>query len=62
VIRRALTEVFTRNLTITDDTAACELIHQPVRLVESQTANPKVTTPSDLPFVELCLTSSNAQN
>lgn len=58
VIRRALTEVFTRNLSITDDTAACELIHQPVRLVESQTPNPKVTTQADLPFVELCLNRS----
>src|SRR5205085_9456995 len=28
VIRRALAEVFARNLTITDDTAACELINQ----------------------------------
>ena len=57
VIRRALSEVFVRGLSITDDTAACELIHQPVRLVESMTPNPKVTTQADLAFVELCLTS-----
>lgn len=55
VIRRALTEVFARNLAVTDDTAACELINQTVRLVESRSPNPKVTTPSDLPFIELCL-------
>ena len=55
VIRRALSEVLARNLAITDDTAACELIHQPVRLVESRSPNPKVTTPADIPFIELCL-------
>jgi 2-C-methyl-D-erythritol 4-phosphate cytidylyltransferase len=59
VIRRALSEVFARNLAVTDDTAACELIHQPVRLVESSTPNPKVTTQADLAFVELCLSGSS---
>jgi 2-C-methyl-D-erythritol 4-phosphate cytidylyltransferase len=60
VIRKALSEVFACNLAITDDTAACELINQPVKLVESSTPNPKVTTPADLPFVELCLSGSSA--
>ena len=55
VIRRALSEVRTRKLHVTDDTAACELIGQPVRLVASTTPNPKVTLPSDLPYVELLL-------
>jgi 2-C-methyl-D-erythritol 4-phosphate cytidylyltransferase len=58
VIRRALSEVFARNLAITDDTAACELINQPVRLVESASPNPKVTTQADLAFVGLCLQST----
>jgi 2-C-methyl-D-erythritol 4-phosphate cytidylyltransferase len=57
VIRRALKEVRERGLLITDDTAACELIGQPVRLVESPIQNPKVTTPADLPIVELLLGS-----
>ena len=48
-------EVFARNLLVTDDTAACELIGQAVRLVESRSANPKVTTPADLPLIELLL-------
>ena len=56
VIRRAIAEVRARNLHITDDTAACELIGQPVRLVTSNSPNPKVTTPADLPYVELLLT------
>jgi len=55
VIRRALNEVRTRELHVTDDTAACELIGQPVWLVASTTPNPKVTTPSDLAYVELLL-------
>ena len=55
VIRRALSEVFAKGVAVTDDTAACELIGQPVRLVESKTPNPKVTTQADVAFVELCL-------
>jgi 2-C-methyl-D-erythritol 4-phosphate cytidylyltransferase len=55
VIRRALAEVRSRKLHVTDDTAACELVGQPVRLVASATPNPKVTTPADLPYVGLLL-------
>jgi 2-C-methyl-D-erythritol 4-phosphate cytidylyltransferase len=55
VIRRALAEVRRRGLIFTDDTAACELIGQPVRLVSSIAPNPKVTVPGDLPFVEMLL-------
>jgi 2-C-methyl-D-erythritol 4-phosphate cytidylyltransferase len=52
VIRRALVEARRLGLSFTDDTAACELIGQPVKLVESQSPNPKVTIPSDLPYLE----------
>ena len=55
VIRRALTEARRRKLVFTDDTAACELIGQPVRLVSSNAPNPKVTVPGDLPFIEMLL-------
>ena len=55
VIRRALAEVRHRGLVFTDDTAACELIGQPVRLVSSVAPNPKVTVPGDLPLVETLL-------
>lgn len=55
VIRRALTEVRARKLHVTDDTTACELIGQPVRLVAGETPNPKVTVPADLPYVALLL-------
>ena len=55
IIRRALSEVRRRDLLVTDDTAACELIGQPVRLVLSPQPNPKVTRPEDLPYVEALL-------
>ena len=55
VIRRALAEVRQRKLIFTDDTAACKLIGQPVRLVSSVAPNPKVTVPGDLPLIEALL-------
>jgi len=55
VIRRALALARERGLILTDDTAACELIGQPVRLVAGLTPNPKVTVPADLPFIESLL-------
>lgn len=59
VIRAALAEVRRRGLLVTDDTAACELIGQPVRLVACDKPNPKVTRPDDLPWVELLLKRGN---
>jgi 2-C-methyl-D-erythritol 4-phosphate cytidylyltransferase len=55
VIRRALSEVRRRGITVTDDTAACELIGQPVQLVPSAEPNPKVTQPEDVAYIELLL-------
>jgi 2-C-methyl-D-erythritol 4-phosphate cytidylyltransferase len=55
VIRRALRAVMDKGLIFTDDTAACEMIGQPVQLVESAKPNPKATSPSDLPLIELLL-------
>jgi 2-C-methyl-D-erythritol 4-phosphate cytidylyltransferase len=55
VIRRAIAAARERGLNLTDDTAACELIGQPVRLVESARPNPKVTVPEDLAFAALLL-------
>jgi len=49
VIRRALAAVRERGLAVTDDTAACELIGHPVRLVIGTKPNPKVTLPEDVP-------------
>jgi 2-C-methyl-D-erythritol 4-phosphate cytidylyltransferase len=55
IIRKALQAVRDKGLTVTDDTAACELIGQPVRLVECTRPNPKVTVPADLSYIELLL-------
>jgi 2-C-methyl-D-erythritol 4-phosphate cytidylyltransferase len=55
VIRRAISAAQRQLLIFTDDTAACELIGQPVRLVSRVTPNPKVTVPGDLPMVEALL-------
>ena len=55
VIRQAIATARERGLNLTDDTAACELIAQPVRLVECKQPNPKVTVAGDLSFIELLL-------
>ena len=55
IIHRAIAAAREKNLNLTDDTAACELIGQPVRLVKSVSPNPKVTVPADLPFIETLL-------
>lgn len=62
VIRRAMTEVRKRGLSVTDDTAACELIGQPVRLVVGSLPNPKITRPEDIPYVELLLRRKGARD
>jgi 2-C-methyl-D-erythritol 4-phosphate cytidylyltransferase len=61
VIERALEQTLKRNIVITDDTAACEFIGQPVKLVESTTPNPKATSPADLPYLELLLKARSSR-
>jgi 2-C-methyl-D-erythritol 4-phosphate cytidylyltransferase len=55
VIRMAISAARAKGLVLTDDTAACELIGQRVKLVSSVSPNPKVTVPGDLAFVEVLL-------
>jgi 2-C-methyl-D-erythritol 4-phosphate cytidylyltransferase len=55
VIRRALSAVREKNLFVTDDTAACDLIGQPVRLIECTMPNPKITVLEDLRHMETLL-------
>jgi 2-C-methyl-D-erythritol 4-phosphate cytidylyltransferase len=59
IITRALEEAFKNQALFTDDTAACDFIGQPVKLVESTTPNPKATSPADLPYLELLLKPSS---
>ena len=58
VIRLAIATARQKNLILTDDTAACELIGQSVQLVKGNAPNPKVTVPADLPFVASLLENS----
>jgi 2-C-methyl-D-erythritol 4-phosphate cytidylyltransferase len=58
VIKKALSEVRRKGLLVTDDTAACELIGQSVRLVVTAQPNPKVTRPEDLPYLAVLLQNS----
>lgn len=55
VIQHALSAVRAKNVSVTDDTAACEFVGQQVQLVSSTAPNPKVTVPADLPYIELLL-------
>ncbi len=55
IIRRALAEVRKQGVLVTDDTAACERIGQPVRLVPSLLPNPKLTRPEDIPYLAMLL-------
>jgi 2-C-methyl-D-erythritol 4-phosphate cytidylyltransferase len=55
IIRHALETVRQKGLLVTDDTAACEVIGQPVQIVLSLAPNPKVTRAEDLPYVEFLL-------
>ena len=55
ILRQAITAAREQRLNLTDDTAACELIGQPVTLIECKQPNPKVTMPGDLPLIESLL-------
>ena len=55
VIRRALAEVRSRRLAVTDDTTACEMVGQKVELVVTSYPNPKVTRSEDLLIIEALL-------
>lgn len=61
IIKRAISEARLRGLLFTDDTAACELIGQPVRIVASECPNPKLTRPADVAYIEFLL-RQQAQN
>jgi 2-C-methyl-D-erythritol 4-phosphate cytidylyltransferase len=58
VIRAALSKVIQQRIAVTDDTSACELIGQPVQLVESPSPNPKATSPADLPYIDFLIRSA----
>lgn len=55
LVGRAYARAQARGLRVTDDAAAVELLGRPVALLENPHPNPKLTTPSDLGYVEFLL-------
>jgi len=55
LIERAYARARSRNLRVTDDAAAVELLGRPVALLENAQANPKLTSPQDLAYLEFLL-------
>jgi 2-C-methyl-D-erythritol 4-phosphate cytidylyltransferase len=55
LIMRAYARVVERELAITDDAAAVELLGHSVALLENSYSNPKLTTPADLANMEFLL-------
>jgi 2-C-methyl-D-erythritol 4-phosphate cytidylyltransferase len=55
LLREAYALVLKKNLVVTDEAAAVELLGHPVRLVETRFLNLKITTPADLGVVEALL-------
>lgn len=60
LITAAYAKVAKKKLRITDDAAAVELLKHPVALLENPYANPKLTTPADLPWFEYLLAQSQS--
>jgi len=56
LITQAYARVIDRELSITDDVAAVELLKHSVALLENDRPNPKLTTPADLAYMEFLLT------
>ncbi|MBK8858367.1 MAG: 2-C-methyl-D-erythritol 4-phosphate cytidylyltransferase [Opitutaceae bacterium] len=56
LIVRGYTTAARRQLALTDDAAAVELLNQPVALLENPHPNPKLTTPADLDWLEYLIT------
>jgi 2-C-methyl-D-erythritol 4-phosphate cytidylyltransferase len=61
LIIEAYAKVAKKKLRITDDAAAAELLSHPVALLENSHPNPKITTPSDLAYVEYLLSREKSE-
>ena len=60
LLREGLARAVSENLSVTDETSAVELLGHPVSLVDPGYPNPKVTTPSDLSYIEFLINKDNA--
>ncbi len=59
LIVEAYAKVAKKELRITDDASAVELLAHPVALLENAHPNPKITTPADLAYVEYLLSKKD---
>ncbi len=55
LLKRAFAAVVEQKAKVTDESAAVELLGEPVRLVAASTRNMKITAPEDLPLAAACL-------
>lgn len=55
LLKKAFAAVVEQNAKVTDESAAVELLGEPVRLVPSSKLNMKITAPEDLPLAAACL-------
>ncbi len=62
LIDRAYAMVARKKLRITDDAQAVEALGHPVALLENTHPNPKLTTPTDLAYVEFLLRTTAAES
>ncbi|MCC5022006.1 MAG: 2-C-methyl-D-erythritol 4-phosphate cytidylyltransferase [Candidatus Synoicihabitans palmerolidicus] len=57
IIVKAYNRAATRDLRLTDDASAVELLRHPIALLENEYPNPKLTTAADLPWFEFLLST-----
>ena len=62
LIVRAYARVAEKKLRITDDAQAVEQLGHPVALLENTHPNPKLTTPTDLAYIEFLLRSAQPES
>ncbi len=62
IIFEAYQSIIASGTPITDDLSAIEDIDQPVAFIHNQRPNPKLTTPSDLPYLQFLLTHPQPQS
>ena len=55
LLKRAFAAVVEQKAKVTDESAAVELLGEPVRLVAASITNLKITAPEDLPLAAACL-------
>ncbi|MGD1032311.1 MAG: 2-C-methyl-D-erythritol 4-phosphate cytidylyltransferase [Opitutaceae bacterium] len=61
LIVRGYARVAARGLHVTDDAAAVECLGHPIAVIENDRPNPKLTTPSDMAYMEFLMSERRAE-